>query len=206
MIDDTSIPMAAEAEHASIAEDIIAPPLPIDADAEVERRAEEESSLSVPKHRTGGTHPSVLSGEVGPCTRCGWIWTPSSATVRRHSSGLPRRCANCRSDSWQDAPLTDRARRPGDPEWALRRDTIANRKKRRKLDKLKALAGEFNVELINEPSEVPRLRKPVLRLELAGEPPPPPAPAAIDMTPRLAWQSSRPRTVIPPPPGMEDNK
>lgn len=174
-----------------------------DPSAEVARAAEAEDALTVPKIRIGGMHHDLYPGEVGPCTRCGWVWTPSSATVRRHASGRPRRCANCRSDSWQDPPLTDRARRPGDPEWALRRDTIANRKKRRKLDRLKALAGEFNVELINEPAEAARLRKPVPRLELAGGPPPPPAPAAIDMTPRLAWQSSKPRTVIPPPPGMD---
>ncbi len=201
MIDESPSPMAIEAEHAPIAEDV---------DAIVSARAEEESSLSVPKQRNGGMHADILPGEVGPCTRCGWVWTPSRATLRRYASGLPRSCANCRSPYWKSAPVLASARRPGDPAFALRRDTIANRKKRRRLDKLKELAAEFNVEMINEPGDVDRLRKPSVRLEpVPSVPEPVPvAPAALDMTPRLPWQSSapRPRSVIPPPPGMDSEE
>lgn len=194
MIDETLPTTVAEAERASD---------PVDPEAEVERRAAEESVMSAPKRRTGGLHPDVLPGEVGPCTRCAWVWTPSSATLRNRPFGSPLRCANCRSDYWQVDPVSKRARRPGDPEFALRRDTIANRKKRRKVAKLKELASELNVELVNDNpiADGPRLlahRPYHVTPEPAAE-----LPAALDMTPRLPWQSSKPRTVIPPPPGMD---
>lgn len=173
-------------------DDITLAPDPID--AEVSRRAEEESEQSLPlppKRRIGGRHPDLLPGEVGPCTRCGWVWTPSSATYRRVPSGLPRRCANCRTDYWMLAPVSDRARRPSDPEWATRRDTITNRKKRRRVERFKQLADELGVEVLNEPPPP----KPVVK----PEPPPLVIPAAVDMSPPLPWQRKR---AIPPPPGL----
>src|SRR5438552_17924067 len=55
-----------------------------------------ESLLARPdKLRAGGFHPDILPGEVGPCTRCGWVWYPTYKTLLQHD--YPHRCSYCRS-------------------------------------------------------------------------------------------------------------
>lgn len=193
MTDELTSPMELEPDYAPAPDPDLPPPL--DPEREVARRAEEESMLSAVKRRVGGKHSNPLPGEVGPCTRCGWVWTPDYRTTR--SRPEPKRCANCRSDYWQLQPVRPNARRPNDPEWATRRDTIKNRKHRRKVARIQSLAEELGVELTNVPVE-PRKRR---RRRAKPELPPLPEPVSIDMTPRLPWQRTRP--AIPPPPGMD---
>lgn len=156
--------------------------VPVDPDLEVERRAAEESELSAPKLRKGGLHDSPLPGEVGPCTRCGWVWTPSAPTVQ--SGQLPRRCSNCRSDYWQVPPRMAHARHPSDAAHRFRRDAIVNRRLRRKRARIDQLADELHLQVSERASET------VIH---------PFAPPAIK--PRRL-----PPSVIPPPPGMEDQE
>lgn len=163
---------------------------------EVERRSSEESELAAPKSRKGGFHSHVLIGEVGPCTRCGWVWTPSAPSVR--TGEPPLACSNCRSTYWQIVPTQPHARKPGDGEHKLRRDSVENRRKRRQLKALRRMAAKLNVEIIGEPPSQKRVAEPVV------------IPPAVDITERHAWQSStsteRRASVIPPPPGMDDSE
>lgn len=197
MIDESTSPMALEAEQA--------PDSIIDIDTEVERAAEEESHLAAPKTRTGGRHPDIRDGEVGPCTRCGWVWTPSARTLRTRP--VPLRCSNCRSDYWMVEPVMGYARRPDDPEWTRRRDTIANRKRRRKIAKMESLAEEIGVKVVGTDALPIQHRKHAPKRRRKQMPD---APQAVDLTPRMPWQGvqsspapPRPRPIIPPPPGME---
>lgn len=177
--------------------------------AEAERAAAAESELIAPKIRMGGMHSDLYPGEVGPCTRCGWVWTPSAATLRRRAYGIPKRCANCRTDAWQDPPLSDNSRQPGDKEFLLRRDTIANRKHRRQVARLKELASTLNVKLIGgvPDQRLPASRPGRIQPSTPAQPPAPDVPPTIDLSPQMPWQQPKPRTAaIPPPPGMEDGK
>jgi hypothetical protein len=90
-----------------------------------------------PKERGGSV------GVVGKylCSRCGWRWTP-----RPNSPDPPRACARCRSAYWQSAPVSSRANSPDDPKWLAERESVAGRKQKRHLARLRELAAEFGLE------------------------------------------------------------
>jgi hypothetical protein len=83
-------------------------------------------------------------GVVGKyvCSRCGWRWTP-----RPNSPDPPRACARCRSAYWHSAPLSSRANFPSDAKWQAESQSVARRRRERRLAKLRELAAEFGVTL-----------------------------------------------------------
>ena len=76
------------------------------------------------------------------CTRCGWRWTP-----RTNSPDPPRACARCRSAYWQSMPVSSRANSPSDPKWRTESQSVAHRRQKRHLTRLKGLAAEFGFAL-----------------------------------------------------------
>jgi len=87
---------------------------------------------------------SYSAGVAGKymCTRCGWRWTP-----RTNSPDPPRACARCRSAYWQSTPVSCRANSPSDPKWRSESQSVAQRRQRRHLTRLKELAAEFGFAL-----------------------------------------------------------
>ena len=89
-----------------------------------------------------------MAGEISMCsagnvgkyagTRCGWRWTP-----RTNSPDLPRACARCRSAYWQSTPVSSRANFPSDAKWRVESQSVAQRRQKRHLTRLKELAAEF---------------------------------------------------------------
>ena len=76
------------------------------------------------------------------CSRCGWRWTP-----RTNSPDPPRACARCRSAYWQSTPVSCRANSPSDPKWRAESQSVAQRRQKRHLERLKELAAEFGFAL-----------------------------------------------------------
>jgi hypothetical protein len=76
------------------------------------------------------------------CARCGWRWTP-----RTNSPDPPRACARCRSAYWQSTPVSCRANSPSDPKWRAESQSVARRRQKRHLTRLKELAAEFGFAL-----------------------------------------------------------
>jgi hypothetical protein len=76
------------------------------------------------------------------CSRCGWRWTP-----RTNSPDPPRACARCRSAYWQSTPVSCRANSPSDPKWRVEGQSVARRRQKRRLTRLKELAAEFGFAL-----------------------------------------------------------
>jgi len=76
------------------------------------------------------------------CTRCGWQWT-----ARQNSPDPPRACARCRSAYWQSTPVSCRANSPSDLKWRAESQSVAQRRQRRHLTRLKELAAEFGFAL-----------------------------------------------------------
>ena len=76
------------------------------------------------------------------CTRCAWRWTP-----RRNSPDPPHACARCRSAYWQSTPVSSRGNSPSDPKWRAESQSVARRRQKRHLTRLKELAAEFGFAL-----------------------------------------------------------
>jgi hypothetical protein len=76
------------------------------------------------------------------CARCGWRWTP-----RTNSPDPPRACARCRSAYWQSMPVSSRANFPSDAKWRVESHSVAQRRQKRHLTRLKELAAEFGFAL-----------------------------------------------------------
>ena len=87
---------------------------------------------------------SYSAGVAGKyvCSRCGWRWTP-----RTNSPDPPRACARCRSAYWQSTPVSCRANSPSDPNWCVESQSVARRRQKRHLTRLKELAAEFGFAL-----------------------------------------------------------
>ncbi len=150
------------------------------------------------KTRPGGYHPDLREGEVGPCTRCGWVWYPTAKSLR--VSMHPHRCSNCRTPDWRIPPIfperdeayhyakhhsaayesckTCHPARPGAAKWRQQAAARHATKLRRKAKRLAQLASELGKQIVD-----PRTVQP--------SPPMPP--------PRMGH-------VIPPPPSFEDEQ
>ena len=76
------------------------------------------------------------------CCRCGWSWTP-----RQNAPDPPHACARCRSAYWQSTPVSSRANSPSDPKWRAESQSVAQRRQKRHLTRLKELAAEFGFAL-----------------------------------------------------------
>ncbi len=76
------------------------------------------------------------------CCRCGWSWTP-----RQNAPDPPHACARCRSAYWQSTPVSSRANSPSDPKWRAESQSVARRRQKRHLTRLKELAAEFDFAL-----------------------------------------------------------
>ena len=87
---------------------------------------------------------SYSAGAAGKyvCSRCGWQWTP-----RQNSRDPPGACARCRSAYWQSTPVSCRANSPSDPRWRAESQSVAKRRQKRHLTRLKELAAEFGFAL-----------------------------------------------------------
>jgi len=87
---------------------------------------------------------SCSAGVAGKyvCSRCGWRWTP-----RTNSPDPPRACARCRSAYWQSTPVSCRANSPSDLKWRAESQSVAQRRQKRHLTRLKELAAEFGFAL-----------------------------------------------------------
>jgi hypothetical protein len=84
------------------------------------------------------------------CSRCGWRWTP-----RTNSPDPQRACARCRSAYWQSTPVSCRANSPSDPKWRTESQSVARRRQRRHLTRVKELAAEFGFDLSFAPPVFP---------------------------------------------------
>ena len=119
------------------------------------------------------------------CNRCGWAWTP-----RLNSLDPPRACARCRTAYWNTASVSSRANRPDDPKWELKSESIARRKRKRHLARLRELTAEFGLKLppgLDDPAVAP-LIVPVPR---------PDQPAAIAVDPRVRFNDPAPPQIDP---------
>jgi hypothetical protein len=130
------------------------------------------------------------------CTRCGWQWTP-----RPNSPDPPHACARCRSAYWQSAPVSSRANSPNDPKWQAERESVARRRQRRHLERLRQLAAEFNLK------PTPVLDGPGIALSLLPAATEPNQPSVLPVDPRIRFNepvlSQRTSTPsIPPESGM----
>jgi hypothetical protein len=87
---------------------------------------------------------SSSAGVAGKCvcSRCGWRWTP-----RTNSPDPPRACARCRSAYRQSTPVSCRANSPSNPKWRAESQSVARRRQKRHLARLKELAAEFGFAL-----------------------------------------------------------
>jgi len=87
---------------------------------------------------------SCSAGVAGKnvCSRCGWRWTPGT-----NSPDPPRACARCCSAYWQSTPVSCRANSPSDPKWRTESQSVARRRQKRHLTRLKELAAEFGFAL-----------------------------------------------------------
>jgi hypothetical protein len=74
------------------------------------------------------------------CSRCG-------RTPRNNSPDPPRACARCRSAYWQSTSASCRANSPSEPKWRAESQSVAKRKQRRHLTRLKELAAAFGFAL-----------------------------------------------------------
>ena len=111
------------------------------------------------------------------CARCGWRWTP-----RTNSPDPPRACARCRSAYWQSTPVSCRANSPSDPKWCVESQSVARRRQKRHLTRLKELAAEFGFAL------------PPVRYDLSVAPPvfPLPQGSSQPVEPRLHFNEPVP--------------
>jgi hypothetical protein len=122
---------------------------------------------------------SCSAGVAGKyaCSRCGWKWTP-----RTNSPDPPRACARCRSAYWQSTPVSSRANSPSDPKWRAESQSVAQRRQKRHLTRLKELAAEFGFSL------------PLIRDDLSFAPPvfPMPRESSQPVEPRLHFNEPVP--------------
>jgi len=84
------------------------------------------------------------AGQYGKylCLRCGWRWSP-----QRGSPDPPNACARCRSAYWNSPPESARANRPDNPKWQTERDALENRRRARRLARLRELAQELGADV-----------------------------------------------------------
>jgi hypothetical protein len=156
-------------------------------------------------------HPGDLQ-----CLRCGYRWTPRTATH-------PRCCPMplCRSTYWDREPVMPNARRPADIDWVrVERQREINKRNRvrwRHLARLRQLASELDIDITDPAPRHTRKRGRPRAPTAAGiaatwnanhpvEPatPVPPPPEVI-----ARWEAGRPtvqpfRRTVPPPPGIDD--
>jgi len=99
-----------------------------------------ERTVCASEHKERSCSAGVTGKYV--CSRCGWKWTP-----RANSPDPPRACARCRSAYWQSTPVSCRANLPSDPKWRAESQSVAQRRQKRHLTRLKELAGEFGFAL-----------------------------------------------------------
>jgi hypothetical protein len=131
--------------------------------------------------------PGSSTEAVSKCTcrRCGWSWTS-----RSRSPVLPRACARCRSAYWQTAPTSARGNTPDKPKWQAQRDFVEERKRVRRLARLRTGAAELGFRLV--PVDNPITRTAVLE----RQPPVAMPPYSV----RFAEPERTERPYVAPPP------
>lgn len=150
----------------------------------------EDEAINKVVEAVEGALQEPISSPQSECLRCGHKWTPKVVN--------PRVCPMCRSAYWDRPPQTARARRPNPAALVrLRKARSKDKRRYRKLKRLKSLAKELGVDLADP--RTGKLPDNFADEWTTGEV----VVGTVVPTVTVNLQSPVRRTV-PPPPGIED--